>query len=194
MPCLRHLRITYTRTSNAIIAGLLGAAGPNLRTLDIPEFSGGLTAAQFIVAEDYPWLSSLQTLFVDSDNPQMLATVLGRLPSLNSLQVASLSHDELLVHLMAAADSGTLLQSLDLELQHVRGECNVNNGARLLLVLWLKGESKKAMAGQAAVKWKVWFLGYGRPYYISKVTDKCLHLDQGGVGAGGGQLNTWGVE
>ena len=177
LPSLRILRITRCMTvSDAVMAGLLGAAGPNLIKLEIPNFYGGPAAARLIAVEDTPWLGSLQTLsLTGNEHVQMLATAVCRLRSLSFLQVTSLSYDELLVRLMAAAGNGTLQRLPKLELLPMHGECKVSNGARLLVVLWLKEEAKKAVAGQvSAVKWDVRLLNGGRPTYTSKVADKCL--------------------
>lgn len=180
LPSLRLLRITRCLgVPHAAMAGLSSAAGPNLTKLDVVKHDGAQAAARLIAAEDYCWLSSLRAVAAahNQDSPELLANAVGRLPALTSLQVTSLSYDELLVRLMAAADNGTLPRPPKLVLHPSAGECHVSNGARLLLVLWLKEQAKKAVAGQApAVKWEVELVDYqyGRPPYISKVTDKCL--------------------
>lgn len=144
---------------------------------------------RLLAAENYPWLPTLETLYlkftedydfgwVPADVPQHLATAVGRLPAVGTLTLAAGAYDELLVRPLATVDSGALPQSLKLELlpMSTHGECNFSNGARLLLLLWLKEEAAKAVEGQApAVKWEIRGLDRGRaPQYISEVTTKCL--------------------
>ena len=186
LPSLGLLRVEVP-VPNALLAGLLGAAGPHLATLDITGWVAAEEATRLLAVENYPWLPSLRTLSlqfagnwwgVPPGVPEPLTTVMSRLPAVRSLTLASGAYDELLVRLLAVVDSGTLPQPPKLNLlpmsNHV--DCNISNGARLLLLLWLKEEAKKAVDGQApAVKWEINGLVRVRTLqHIREVTTNCL--------------------
>lgn len=81
------------------------------------------------------------------DAPQHAASALARLPALKSLTLEPWEHDELLVRLLVVAEGGGLpcLKTL-----HLLNPYNMvlSEGAALLLLLWLKGEAKKALQGE----------------------------------------------
>jgi hypothetical protein len=184
LPSLKRLFIDFP-TSSELIAGLLSAAGAQLTTLEIKSSSTAPAVVRLIAEQDYPWLPSLQSLSLRwygvaqmhpwvADMPRQVAMALPRLPALSVLTAACSHYDELFVRLMAMAEGSGIPRLPTLQLLSSRGisSDDLSCGARLLLLLWLKREAKKAVEGQGqgqGVKWEVQGLA---PTYASSYTDQ----------------------
>jgi hypothetical protein len=191
LPSLRSLCVN-TAAPPTLLPGLFAAAGPNLTTLKLDVGVAAAVGVELLAEEDYPWLPPLQGLSVkwaqpqradvgasweEYDNAELLVAALARLPALKTLSVEAPEYDELLVRLLAAAEMGALPSLTTLKLTgDPHGSATITNGALLLLLLWLKREAKKALAGQApAALWDVRGLPLSdMPDAIKRATDNCL--------------------
>lgn len=157
LPALRTLRINLPLADD-VITCLLGAAGAQLGALRIEDGPVAITTARLVADNDYPWLPALKTLSLpkvvepQGTFAQRIMTALSRLPALRTLEIALSSSDEMLVRLLALADTGGLPN-----LAQLRNDSpfdQLSDGAILLLLMWLKREVKKARQGQpSAALW-----------------------------------------
>lgn len=192
LPNLRSLHIGF-QAYTAILAALFAAAGPTLTTLKIETGASSRAAVHLLARYGYPWLDSLTDFSVEwppgyqqpafawgPDTPQHLAAALARLPALKTLAVTCPAYEELVVRLLALAESGGLAQltTLNLRSYNYCGDVStsMSHGARALLLLWLKREAKKALMGEEpAAVWNVWGLMDSKmPEYMKQVTVNAL--------------------
>lgn len=168
LPSLHKLAIDAAMPAG-LLGGILAAAGPGLHTLHITHGRTATAAMRLLEESAYVWAPALRSLSlhwgrayygygaqpVDLDSPRCAIDALARLPALESLalHVHTREPDELVVRLLALAEAGGLSPSL--ATLHLDGR-EWTAGAVLLLLLWLKRETKKALEGEGAgVLWEV---------------------------------------
>lgn len=166
LPALHSLSIDVLMPAG-LLGGIFAAAGPNLSSLSITHGQTVSTALRLLEENDYPWLSSLKTLSllwkgahgdidalpVDPDRPVQAIEALTRLPALKSLTLELREPDEIMVRLLVLAEGGGLQSLSKLDLYSHRP--GITEGAVLLMLLWLKRETKKALLGEGGVMWDV---------------------------------------
>ncbi len=157
LPSLRALDVSAI-AGDALLAGLLGAAGPDFGTLVLKYGPDSTAAVRLLAGTDYPWLPSLRQVDLawhgdqrgwngDGDLPERVVTALSRMPALEELTLMPSLSDGLVVRLLALLDGGGLAHLLRLNIYDQGSEFRVSVGALLLLVMWVKTEAQRKVPG-----------------------------------------------